>query len=480
MPHRLGVVPNTLYYGDNLAVLPRIATESVDLIYLDPPFKSDRQYNAIFRTVTGDPAPAQIHAFDDTWSWGLDAEQTYTAITAGSVTPDVAVFMRAMFTVLGKSDMMAYLVMMAPRLTEMRRVMKPTASIYLHCDPTASHYLKLLMDAVFGVKQFRNEIVWLYKTGGASKRYFARKHDTLLFYSKSDDYMFNFQKEKSYLAHKYGFKNVEILQDGGGFYTNVGMRDVWDIPALRGNQPETLGYPTQKPMALLERVIGASSNPGDVVLDPFCGCGTALDASQFLGRQWLGIDITYIAIDLIRNRLTGRYGAQIRDTFRIDGIPRDIESADDLAHRNKIDFERWAVSLVKGQPTKASGDEGIDGKIYFARTYKEPLDVGTCVVSVKGGENLNPGMVRDLAGTVSGSGAQMGLLITRVEPTEGMRSEASKHGSYIHEATGSIYPVLQILTTSQLLDEVQPKIPSPLPPYQQASWAPDSVAVPLF
>ena len=179
-------MPNTLYYGDNLDVLPRIATESVDLIYLDPPFKSDRQYNAIFRTVTGDPAPAQIHAFDDTWTWGLEAEQTYTAITAGSVTPEVAVFMRAMFTVLGKSDMMAYLVMMAPRLTEMRRVMKPTASIYLHCDPTASHYLKLLMDAIFGADNFVNEVVWSYRSGGGSKRHFGRKHDTLLFYGKKD------------------------------------------------------------------------------------------------------------------------------------------------------------------------------------------------------------------------------------------------------------------------------------------------------
>ena len=469
-------MPNTLYYGDNLDVLPRIATESVDLIYLDPPFKSDRQYNAIFRTVTGDPAPAQIHAFDDTWTWGLEAEQTYTAITAGSVTPEVAVFMRAMFTVLGKSDMMAYLVMMAPRLTEMRRVMKPTASIYLHCDPTASHYLKLLMDAIFGADNFVNEVVWSYRSGGGSKRHFGRKHDTLLFYGKKDS-------QRVFYPDAVRVKYSAVIAKSRSEMFNPEGKvspDVWDISRPPNHSKEWLGYPTQKPLALLEQVLKASSEEGDVVLDPFCGCGTAVDAAQLLKRQWIGIDITYIAVDLIRNRLVGRYGPDIRQSFVTDGIPKDTDSADDLARRSKIDFERWAVSLVKGQPTKASGDEGIDGKIYFARTYKEPLDVGTCVVSVKGGENLNPGMVRDLAGTVSGSGAQMGLLITRVDPTEGMRNEASKHGSYIHEATWSIYPVLQILTTSQLLSEVQPKIPSPLPPYQQASWAPDSVAVPLF
>jgi site-specific DNA-methyltransferase (adenine-specific) len=470
---------NTLFYGDNIDVLPRIASESVDLIYMDPPFKSDKQYNVLFRTVTGDPSPAQIHAFDDTWQWSIEAEATYQAMVATGGSETVT-FLRAMFQVLGKSDVMAYLVMMAPRLIEMRRVMKPTASIYLHCDPTASHYLKLLMDAVFTPDQFRNEVIWLYKTGGASKRWFARKHDTLLFYSKTKDYLFNPLKEKSYLSHKYGFKNVEILQDDGGYYTNVNMRDVWDIPALRGNQPETLGYPTQKPLALLERVISASSNPGDVVLDPFCGCGTAIDAAQSLDRRWLGIDVAYIAVDLIRNRLVGRYGKDILSTFDTDGIPKDIEGANALADRNKIDFERWAVSLVNGQPTKASGDEGIDGKIYFAKTYKEPLDVGVCAVSVKGGANVNPGMVRDLAGTVSGSDSQMGLLILRVPPTAGMESEAAKHATYIHEATGTLYPKIQMMTVAELLEGKQPQIPSPLPPYQQASWAAASVAVPLF
>jgi site-specific DNA-methyltransferase (adenine-specific) len=382
-----------------------------------------------------------------------------------------------MLAILGKSDMMAYLVMMAPRLTEMRRVLKETGTIYLHCDPTASHYLKLLMDTVFGGANYQNEVIWSYRTGGVSKKRWARKHDVLLFYSRSGPFYFKAMQERQYYDKPFFTSQQD---ENGRFYADVYLRDVWDIPAVINVSKERLGYPTQKPIALLERIIEASCPDGGVVLDPFCGCGTAVDAAQELGRQWIGIDITYIAIDLIRNRLVGRYGAAIQSSFRTDGIPQDVESADDLAHRNKLDFERWAVSLVKGQPTKASGDEGVDGKIYFARTYQEPMDVGTCVVSVKGGDTLNPGMVRDLAGTVSGSGAQMGLMITHVEPTGGMRSEAAKHGTYIHDATGTIYPVIQMLTTTQLLDGQQPQIPSPLPPYQQATWAPDSVAVPLF
>jgi hypothetical protein len=258
------------------------------------------------------------------------------------------------------------------------------------------------------------------------------------------------------------------------------MRDVWDIDMVGRTSKERLGYPTQKPMALLDRIVRTSSPEGGVVLDPFCGCGTAVDAAQQLDRQWFGIDIAYIAVDLIRNRLIGRYGTDILSTFHIDGIPSDIEGANALAEANKIDFERWAVSLVRGQPTKASGDEGIDGNVFFARTYKEPLDVGVCVVSVKGGGTLYPSDVRDLAGTVAGSGAQMGLLITRGTPTDGMNREAVKHASYIHEATGTLYPKIQMVTVGQLLDGLEPKIPSPLPPYMQSTWAAGSVATPLF
>jgi len=294
---------NVLYYGDNLEVLRRhVADESVDLIYLDPPFNSNATYNVLFGQADGTKAAAQIEAFDDTWHWDhVAAEAFQEVVTHGE---DVAQAMVAFRALLGPSTMLAYLSMMAPRLIELRRVLKPTGSIYLHCDPKASAHLRLLMDAIFGTKHFVNEIIWFYKTGGMSKRWFARKHDVILFYAKGPEYKFTLCKERSYLAHKYGFSNVTIEEDDGGFFTMVGMRDVWDIPALRGNQPEALGYPTQKPLALVERIIEASSSPGDVVLDPFCGCGTALAASEKLGRRWIGIDIGYLAVSLIESRLT--------------------------------------------------------------------------------------------------------------------------------------------------------------------------------
>jgi site-specific DNA-methyltransferase (adenine-specific) len=211
--------------------------------------------------------------------------------------------------------MMAYLAMMAPRLIELHRVLKPTGGIYLHCDPTASHYLKMLMDAVFGPRNFRNEIIWHYKTGGVSKRWFGRKHDVILFYSKTSQYQFCPQQEKSYLSHRYGFSNVEILEDENGPYTMVYMRDVWDIPALRGNQPEALGYPTQKPEALLERIIKASSNEGDLVLDPFCGCGTTIAVAQRLKRRWIGIDVARFAVTLVKRRLRDAFGNKLSYEF---------------------------------------------------------------------------------------------------------------------------------------------------------------------
>lgn len=494
---------NTLYYGDNLDVLPRIPAESVDLIYLDPPFKSNAAYNILFRSLKGDPSSAQIHAFDDTWSWSIEAESAFQALATSSATPpELTAFLRAMFQILGKSDMMAYLVMMAPRLVEMRRVLKLTGSIYLHCDPTASHYLKLLMDSIFGASHFVNEIIWHYHSGGIPKTNFAKKHDVILYYGRSQTRFFdtdaasiprNVCPECHRLEDKWNHLKKNVDTDGRVFRTikSAGKvysyyddepaiaPDVWlGISHLQQKDPERLGYPTQKPLALLERIIKSSCPPDGVVLDPFCGCGTAVDAAQQLGRAWIGIDVTYIAVDLITKRILHRYGNQA--TFRVDGIPQDAEGADALAAANKIDFERWAVSVVSGQPTKASGDEGIDGKIFFARTYKEPLDVGVCVVSVKGGATVGPDAVRDLAGTVSGSGSQMGLLLTRVPPSPGMLGEAAKHGSYIHEATGTIFPCIQLLTVGQLLNGEQPKVPSPLPPYMQASWAPGSEAVPLF
>lgn len=461
--------PNTLYYGDNLDVLRQhIEDKSVDLVYLDPPFKSDARYNVLFRTTQGSPSPAQIHAFDDTWSWTVESEETYQELLRNRATPSsVQVFVNAMFQVLGKSDMMAYLVMMAPRLVELRRVLKDTGSIYLHCDPTTDHYLKLLMDQVFGVANFLNEVVWCYGLGGSSPRYWPRKHDTLLWYSRSEN--------------KHFFTPDLVPATSNRMKGDLKKApDFWDIPTINNMAHERLGYPTQKPLALLERVVRSSSPPDGIVLDPFCGCGTAVDAAQGLGRRWIGIDIAYIAVDLIRNRLIGRYGREILTQFRMLGIPQDIDGARALAISNKIDFERWAVSLVNGQPTPASNDQGVDGWVYFARTYREPLEVGKAVVSVKGGDQINPSMVRDLTGILSKRGAQMGLLITVAHPTRGMKQKADAQGTYTHDATGTTYPRIQIVTINDLLTGKAPQMPSPLPPYLQATCAPQSEAVSLF
>ena len=281
----------TLWTGDNLDIMRGMNSDSVDLIYLDPPFNSKRDYAAPIGSKS-----AGAH-FKDTW--GLSDIDVEWLNLIESNHPKLNHAIKAAMT---KSDM-SYLIYMAPRFMEMRRILKPTGSIYLHCDPTMSHYLKMVMDTIFGKSNFVNEIIWRYKTGGMSKRWFGKKHDVILLYSKTNKYMFNPQKEKSYLTHKYGFNNVDILQDKDGFYTMVGMRDVWDVPALRGNQPETTGYPTQKPLALLYRIIKASSNEGDMVFDPFCGCATTLVAAQFHERRWVGIDLSDVAVNLCKARI---------------------------------------------------------------------------------------------------------------------------------------------------------------------------------
>lgn len=471
---------NTLFYGDNLDVLPRLESESVDLIYLDPPFNSEKQYNALFRTASGDLAPAQIHAFGDTWRWSLEVASACQAFVSNAGSPqDVVAFLQAMRTILRDSDMMAYLVMMAPRLVELRRVLKRTGSIYLHCDPTASHYLKLLMDVVFGPRNIRNEVIWSYRSGGGSKRHYGRKHDTLLFYGKD-------AKECVFYpdAVRVPYDAV-IAESREDLFNPLGKvsPDVWDISRPPNHSKEWLGYPTQKPLALLRRVLAGSSKEGDVVLDPFCGCGTAIDAAQEMGRNWIGIDVTILAVyAIVQQRLIPRYGREFVNTFNLDGVPREIEAADALAAKNKIDFERWAVMRVGGRPTKASGDQGVDGEILFARTYSDPPQMGKCLVSVKAGGTVPPSDMRDLLGTVTAEGAQMGVLITRIPiPTgKGIDDVIAKAGTYVHEATGTIYPKLQVLTIPQMFSGQEPKIPSRIAPNQQATWAPGSEAVPLF
>jgi len=468
---------NILYYGDNLPVLKRhIADESVDLIYLDPPFNSNATYNVLFGQADGTKAAAQIKAFDDTWHWDhVAAESFQEIVTDGG---EVAQAMVAFRTLLGPSTMLAYLSMMAPRLIELRRILKPTGSIYLHCDPKASAHLRLLMDAVFGAKNFVNEIIWFYKTGGMSKRWFGRKHDVILFYAKGPKYKFIQQREKSYLAHKYGFSNVTIEEDEGGYYTMVGMRDVWDIPALRGNQPEALGYPTQKPVTILERIIEASSSPGDVVLDPFCGCGTAVAASEKLGRKWIGIDIAYLAVSLIKSRLT----AMGSSDYKVLGEPATADDAAQLAADDPYQFQWWALGLIGARPQegKKGADKGIDGRLYFFDEGNETAK--QVIVSVKAGK-VHASYVRDLVGVLRREQAQIGVLISLNEPTQPMREEAATAGFYA--SPWGQHPTVQLLTVTELLEGKTINMPAggahmtqvALPPMPEPTVHPDQLSL---
>ena len=304
---------NALYYGDNLDVLRRhVNDESVDLVYLDPPFKSNQDY----------------HAFADTWTWDAAAATAYdAAVAAGG---DVAAALGGVRGVLGTNDMLAYLATMAPRLVELRRVLTATGSIYLHCDPTASHYLKILLDAVFGGRGFRNEIVWCYRKWSVGARQFARNHDVILFYSKAHDgtHVFNplhvpvstgtRKRWKGRRQQARFERGVRTASSVAGTESRSPMPDWWDLSIVNPNADERVDYPTQKPEALLERIVRASSREGGVVLDPYCGSGTTLIVAEGLGRSWIGIDVSPLAIERSRRRMTDRFGASARYTIADD------------------------------------------------------------------------------------------------------------------------------------------------------------------
>ena len=307
------VPTGTLFLGDNLPFLRALPDKSIHLIATDPPFNKNRQFH---RAADG-------AGFSDKWSWEADVQPEWIERIRDQQPALWAVMETARFT--HSQSMSAYLCWLGMRLVELRRVLRADGSLYLHIDGTTQAYVKLLLDALFGAENCRNQIIWLYKTGGVSKRWFSRKHDTILFYSKSDGYTFHPHKEKSYLAHKYGFANVEIEQDARGYFRRVAMRDVWDIPALRGNQPEASGYPTQKPLALYERIIRASSNAGDIVLDPFCGSGTTAVAAERLGRQWIAMDVWDGAYEMLRRRLEAE-GLAVPILRLVQGNMRDTRS----------------------------------------------------------------------------------------------------------------------------------------------------------
>lgn len=499
----------SLYYGDNLYVLREsIPDECVDLIYLDPPFNSKRDYNLLFKSPKGQASDAQIEAFEDTWHWNQQAEYEYDELLK-QVNTDVAELMRALRTFLGENDMMAYLTMMANRLLELHRVLKPTGSLYLHCDPTASHYLKIVLDAVFGKEHYRNEIIWKRsnpKSNGSVN--FPTCSDTILRYSKSTHCIFHQPFETHdpvYVEKAYRYEDAQgryrllpLLNPNDNrpnlTYEFLGVTRVWrwtrkrmqqaykdglvvqikpgsvpqykkyledskgrtitnvwtDIPQAAGN--EALGYPTQKPLALLERIIQASSNEGDVVLDPFCGCGTAVHAAQKLKRDWVGIDITHLAVSLIEKRLKDAFGKDLQ--FEVHGTPQDLDAARDLALRDKYQFQWWAISLVQAQPfqgRKKGADGGIDGIKYFH-------DVDThgarkIVVSVKGGK-LKADDVRALNHVREREGAEIALLICLEKPTAGMVKDAASAGFYT-SASGKNWPRVQLLTIEGLLTHTQ-------------------------
>ena len=522
---------NRLFYGDNLDILRNreyFPDECVDLIYLDPPFNSNRNYNVLFKSESGVDSEAQITAFEDTWHWGETAEDTYHDLIVNA--PEkVSTAIEALLNLIDRNQMMAYLVMMTARLVGLRRVLKPTGSLYLHCDPTASHYLKIVLDAIFGVENFRNEIVWK-RTSAHSDRsqgnvlHMGRIHDVILFYTKSEyatrnsvytpydeQYINEHYKYTEDSGRRFALNNLtapggaskgnpfyevmgvsrfwkyteekmnDLIQQGRIVQTKPGnvprlkyyldempgvsLQDIWDdIKSLRGQPKERLGYPTQKPEALLERIIRASSNEGDIVLDPFCGCGTAIAAAHKLGRTWIGIDITHLSIALQKYRLQDMFELVSGVDYDVIGEPTTVDAARELAtdsaNEGRYQFEWWALSLVGAKPVggqagsrrgKKGSDKGIDGVInFFEQDAKGKSKAKKVIVQIKSGK-VKSGDIRDLKGTIEREKAVIGVFITLELPTQAMLKEALAAGYYESDFWNKNYRKLQILSIRDLL-----------------------------
>jgi DNA modification methylase len=535
------VETNLLFYGDNLGILrTHIPAESVDLVYLDPPFNSNRTYSAIFADESGRKSDAQIQAFDDSWHWGPTAEGHLSylknsALHQGAVPVGVSQLLAALEFGIGKNPMLAYLVEMTVRLVELHRVLKPTGSLWLHCDPTASHYLKIVLDAIFGAENYRNEVIWKRTSAHSDAKQggnrLGRVHDVLLFYSKGDENAWNVQYEPysdEHVAAKYrttepntgrlytdsdltankpggdtsyewkGVRppkgrfwayskaNMEEFERAGRLiYTRTGfprykryldemsgvsLQDVWsDIPPVNAMARERLGWDTQKPLALLERVLMLSSNPGDVVLDPFCGCGTALIAAQKLGRRWIGIDITYLAVAVMRRRMLDSFPAL--GDIPVVGKPTEVEGARMLANQGlegRYQFQWWAVDEIGAQPAsgdhKKGADTGIDGRITFTGGDGS---LQQALVSVKSGKPKSDD-VKVLRGVIEREGAAIGILVMLDEPTKPMQYEATVAGTYHSDVSGKDYPKIQILSVADLVERGKRPL---LPPLVSAPFA---------
>jgi len=505
---------NTLYYGDNLKILREyLADDSIDLIYLDPPFNSDRNYNVLFKDESGADSAAQIRAFDDTWHWDNAAVETYHELIS-TAAPHIVGMIAAFHDFIGTNQMMAYLVMMTARLIELHRVLKPTGSLYLHCDPSASHYLKVVLDSIFGMTHYRNEITWKRTTNtGSSKsisKHYPSNADIILFYTKGEEYFFKHARAEYSEKYKarftkhdergfYYLDNLktyskerlqQLIEDNRVEYTSGGkpriknylhegegviLDNIWiDIPPLNSQAQERLGYPTQKPVTLLERIIAASSNEGDVVLDPFCGCGTAIHAAQKLKRRWIGIDVTHLAIALQKYRLKDAFGLVEKDDYNVIGEPEDLQAAQQLALDDRYQFQWWALSLIQAQPLggdsgkkqgKKGADKGIDGVISFIDDPKnKPKKL---IVQVKSGK-VKSGDIRDLVGAIDRERAAMGVFITLQEPTKEMLKEAFSAGMYHSPNWNRDYPRLQILTIAALLNGAAVNMPPTAKTYKKA------------
>jgi site-specific DNA-methyltransferase (adenine-specific) len=484
-PTDVGFV-NTLYYGDNLDSLRKyVKNETVDLCYIDPPFNSKRSYFQVYNNLREDEDRALAQAFIDTWKWDAQASEGYQEIMSnerGLCTAQTMALIKGLRDVLKEGSLLAYLVSMTRRILEIHRVLKTTGTFYLHCDPTASHYLKLVLDGIFCSQggDFKNEIIWCYSHGGKSKRHFGRKHDVLFFYTKSNDYTFN--GDQVHIAMKsgkesfggrletdpdgreyrlvYGTKNSKGETKYYKYYLDEGKlpEDWWtDINSLQATSAERMGYPTQKPLALMERIIKASSEKDGLVLDAYCGCGTTVAAAQHLGQRWIGMDITYQAISVIMERIQGVCGKEVADAVCLNGVPRDMESARALANKKddrvRKEFEKWAVLAYTMNRAsindKKGADGGIDGVSYFLTGPDNEND--KIVFQVKSGK-VGRGDIAKLNSDRQREKAALATLITLEDSTSAMRSEATSTGFYTHSFTGRTYPCVQIVTVREIIE----------------------------
>ena len=453
-----------LYANDCLSVLHdevALPSGSVDLIYLDPPFNSNATYNLPFKNL-GNEVQA-VAAFKDTWTWSTEEDELLASLSQGVQTSNLAAVVdvaRSINPTKSGNDLGAYLVNMAVRLIPMKRVLKQTGSIYLHCDPTASHYLKLLMDGVFGAENFRNEIIW--RIGWVSgfktqKRGWIRNHDTILYYVASEAAIPRFNKE--YLPYPPDYRRRDGKKPTGrGFPIedtwNSSVGDVLDSIMIKSFSREKLGYPTQKPVQLMNRIVQASSNPGEMVLDPFCGCGTTVHAAEAGGRNWIGIDISTFSSGLVQDRLRKAFPNLAPDDIAVYGVPRTVAEARALAARDKFEFEKWVCGEIGAQglfhePGQRGPDQGVDGVIEFYPIFlKRKPQVHRAIVQAKGG-NVTPDAVGHLYSRVKKFGATAGVLICFADQLTTVENHRNR--DVFSDDVGT-YPVIQALTVEDLLD----------------------------